>query len=154
MKSPTVGAPFMSAERTNSNVQRLKQRRAEGEINGFTLIEILIVIVVLGILAAVVIFALSGVTGQSAQSACAADGATVATAIAAFNNQNPGVVVTPDGLTNGTAANGNNPYIQSWPSNDPHYAYSIDGNGVLDLTVPTGGSTNPYNGPSSCSGVA
>jgi general secretion pathway protein G len=143
----------VSTERTSSTYQRLKQRREAGEINGFTLIEILIVIVVLGILAAVVIFALGGVTGQSAQAACAADGATVSTAMAAFSNQNPGVPVTIAGLTGGTPANGNNPYIQSWPSNDPHYSFSLDSNGNLQVTIPTGGATSTYTGPSSCSSV-
>jgi prepilin-type N-terminal cleavage/methylation domain-containing protein len=154
MKSPTVGAPLTSTERASGTYQKLKQRREAGEINGFTLIEILIVIVVLGILAAVVIFALGGITGQSAEAACEADGATVSTALAAFNNQNPNATATEPDLLNGTSANGMNPYIQSWPSNDPHYAFSLDTNGVLDLTVPTGGSTNPYTGVSSCSSVS
>jgi prepilin-type N-terminal cleavage/methylation domain-containing protein len=137
----------------SNTLHKLRQRRAAGEINGFTLIELLIVIVVLGILAAVVIFALSGVTGKSAQAACAADGATVSTAIAAFQNQNPGAAVTTDGLTSGTTANGNNPYIQSWPSNDPHYAFSLQG-GVLYVAVPSGSTPQQYNGPSSCSNAA
>jgi prepilin-type N-terminal cleavage/methylation domain-containing protein len=154
MKSPTVGAPVVSTDRTSSTYQRLRQRRDAGEINGFTLIELLVVIVVLGILAAVVIFALTGVTSQSAQAACAADGATMSTAIAAFNQQNPGVTVTPGALTSGTTANGNNPYIQSMPSNDPHYAFSIDANGQLDVAVPTGSAPVAYTGPGSCSNAA
>jgi prepilin-type N-terminal cleavage/methylation domain-containing protein len=116
-----------------STYQRLKRRRDAGEIDGFTLIELLIVIVVLGILAAVVIFALGGITGSSAKSACSADGATVSTAIAAFNAQNPGTTVSQTGLTSGTTANGNIPYIQSWPSNIPHYAFQITGAGVLQV---------------------
>jgi type II secretory pathway pseudopilin PulG len=97
------------------------------------LIELLIVIVVLGILAAVVIFALGGITGKSAAASCTADGATISTALAAFNAENPGVLngsatntataaTMQDDLT-ATAKGG--PYIQSWPSNLPHYAYQL-----------------------------
>jgi prepilin-type N-terminal cleavage/methylation domain-containing protein len=111
--------------------RRLRQRQENGEINGFTLIELLIVIVVLGILAAVVIFALAGVTGQSATSACQADGNTVSTAMQAFVTQNPGVTPTEGGLLNGTANDGNTAYIQSWPSNDPHYEFALTTDGQL-----------------------
>ena len=124
-----------------STYQRLKRRRDAGEIDGFTLIELLIVIVVLGILAAVVIFALGGITGKSAAASCQADGATVATALAAFNAQNPTVLAsvpgtganggsaplmtaaTAEGILSGTSYGG--PYVQSWPSNLPHYAYTL-----------------------------
>jgi general secretion pathway protein G len=129
-----------------ANYRRLRQRRELGEINGFTLIELLIVIVVLGILAAVVIFALGGITGQSATSACAADGNTVSTAIQAFETQNPGVTPTESGLLTGTTEDNNTPYIQSWPSNDPHYAYALTTDGQLVVQIPstdlwTGGET-------------
>jgi prepilin-type N-terminal cleavage/methylation domain-containing protein len=141
---------------------RLKQRRESNEISGFTLIEILVVIVVLGILAAVVIFALNGATGKSAIAACQADGATVSSAIADFNNQNPGLEVagTPmQTLLTGSTDNG--PYIQSWPNNLPHYRFYMDPTvvGQLDVaTTPvdavtatsTGGA---YTGPSSCAVV-
>jgi prepilin-type N-terminal cleavage/methylation domain-containing protein len=112
--------------------QRLKRRRDAGEIDGFTLIELLIVIVVLGILAAVVIFALGGITGKSALASCQADGATVSTAIAAFNAQNPNTNPTPTLLT-GTTDGG--PYVQSWPSNIPHYGFAI-ADGTATYTAP------------------
>ena len=146
---------------------------------GFTLIELLIVIVVLGILAAVVVFALGGVTGKSTIAACKADGATLSTALAAFNAENPSYIGTttyaPTLLTN-TSLGG--PYIQSWPVNQPHYAFGITTGGQLVINLKPGttalspdpsttaealtagtasASTNAYyayTGPSVCNSVS
>jgi general secretion pathway protein G len=155
-----------------STLHRLKQRRDREANSGFTLLEVLIVIVVLGILAAVVIFSLGGITGQTAQAACAADGATLSTAIADFKTQNVNTNVSENGLLNGTVANGNSPYIQSWPNNTPHYAFEFSsavGTPLhataayqLEVSIAPAGNDdgsvqanyNPYVGPSSCVGVA
>ena len=171
--------------------RRIQERRARGEMEGgFTLIELLIVIVVLGILAAVVVFALGGVTGKSTIAACKADGTTVNTAIAAALAENPGyysaatapatgtaltiadLTGTPTGIVGG-------PFLQSWPSNDPHYAFALDTTGQLVITLNPGSTLDPsasgatvptdsslgalvttgatvwglYTGPSVCNGV-
>src|SRR5664280_391975 len=147
----------------NNTFHRLKRQRDAGEIDGFTLIELLIVIVVLGILAAVVIFALVGITGNSAGAASQADGATVSTALAAFEAQNPsygpsGTAVTP-ALLSGTTLGG--PYIQSWPSNLPHYSFPIYNCKLLQVVTGDTWATGPvltknatYNGKLTAAFVA
>ena len=119
-----------------------------------------------------VIFALGGITGQSATAACAADGNTVSTAIQAFETQNPGTTPTEIGLLTGTNQDSNTAYIQSWPSNDPHYEFALTNDGKLAIQFPstdiwTGGQTNAdssalagsptggelYQGASTCSNL-
>jgi general secretion pathway protein G len=133
-------------------LRRLKRQRDAREIDGFTLLEILIVIVVLGILAAVVIFALSDITGKTAVAACQADGTTVATAMADFNNQNGNTAVSTAGLINGTVANGKIPYIQSWPNNTPHYGFVL-GTGPTGGTAGTAGTLYVVTGSVVASGA-
>ena len=118
------------------------------------MIEILVVIVVLGILAAVVIYALGGIGSKSAVAACEADGSTISSALSDFNNENPTVFSNVPGSTTGVppASYGNTaptglgptaaaqataaeallsatsyggPYVQSWPNNYPHYAFTL-----------------------------
>jgi general secretion pathway protein G len=116
------------------------------------LIEVLIVIVVLGILSAVVIFALGGITKKTAVASCQADGATVANALQAYNTQNAGTAdakANQTNMLNGTSANGGNPYLQSWPANDPHYAFGLSSDGRLIIEVP-----GPANGAFDASGAA
>jgi prepilin-type N-terminal cleavage/methylation domain-containing protein len=126
---------------------------------GFTLIEIMIVIVVLGILAAVVLFALGGITGKSSRAACQADGATVSSAISDLNNEHPELFqsvastspASAENLLVGSAYGG--PYISSWPSNSPHYAFTVSNAGVLMVEIGTDGvlgAAAAYAGPSSC----
>ncbi len=115
----------------------LQSKRKPSAIGGFTLLEVLIVIVVLGILSAVVIFALGGVVSKTASASCQADGATLANAIQIYKSQNEN---TPDAtpvvskLLSGTSTNGLHPYILSWPSNLPHYAFGLIA-GVLYIEI-------------------
>jgi general secretion pathway protein G len=116
-------------------------KRAKGETteSGFTLIELLIVIVVLGILAAVVVFALGGVSSKSAVASCNSDGKTVQTAIASYQAQTGSLPTATSSLTSAVTVNGLSygPYLQSWPSNSPHYTFTLSSAGALMLQAPS-----------------
>lgn len=138
---------------------RKARDRGTAPRDGFTLMEILVIIVVLGILAAVVIYAVGGITGKSARAACQADGATVSSAISDLNNEHPNVFVSVAATSPQSAENlllGSDyggPYVSSWPSNAPHYAFSVSTAGVLMVAIGTSGTIGtpvPYAGPSSC----
>lgn len=70
-----------------ASLERLRQRREQGNEGGFTLIELLIVIVILGILAAIVVFAVQNLTKSSSQASCGSDVKTVETALEAYKAQ-------------------------------------------------------------------
>jgi type II secretory pathway pseudopilin PulG len=142
---------------------RSPKKELDARIGGFTLMEILVIIVVLGILAAVVVYAVSGITSRSAQTACQSDGGTVSSAISDLNSEHPGVFVTTASSSGAAAAESlllassyGGPYISSWPSNFPHYAFSVSSTGELTIaTLPADqvSSTStfvPYAGPASC----
>ncbi len=81
-------------------------------MDGFTLIEVLIILIVLGILAAVVVFSLRGVTADGNTSACSANARTVGVAVSAYLEEHPGVAnVSEAQLT--AAGTGT---LQSWPT--------------------------------------
>jgi type II secretory pathway pseudopilin PulG len=144
-----------------SKIFRIRQylARIDRRVEGFTLVEILVIIVVLGILAAVVLYALGGITQKSAQAACRADGATVSSAISDLDNEYPNVFEAAASTSAASAENlllGNTyggPYLSSWPSNSTHYAFTVSNVGVLQVQIGSSGTLGPvatYAGPSSC----
>jgi hypothetical protein len=102
-------------------------RTEEQKDGGFTVIQSLVDVGAIGTLAAVVVVAVGVMTGRSATDACALDGATVSTAMVAFYELNPTelAVDLQTDLTATSAATGG-PYLNSWPSNLPNYAFQID----------------------------
>jgi hypothetical protein len=85
-------------------------------------------------LAVVIMLSLGGVTAKSAVAACNSDVKTVQTAIAAFQTVNPNVPVTRASLT--STSNGG-PFLNSWPSNRPHYVISLTPAGAVMVSVPS-----------------
>ena len=111
----------------NATLERLRERREEGNEGGFTLIELLIVIVILGILAAIVVFAVGAVTGKSANAACQSDFKTVQVAEEAYKAQ-MGSYVAVASLTS-TATDPQGFTVGPWmkaPINSTHYTIAVD----------------------------
>ena len=80
-----------------------------------------------------------------AYQACTADGAAISTAIAAFEAQNPGVIVSQTALVG--------PYLQSWANNPSFYVFNIT-NGVLYLkSAISDSSPVRYVGAASCQAI-
>ena len=121
----------------SDNLNRLQLDRRRRGLDGFTLIEMLIVIVVLGVLAAVVVSALGGVTGQSATAACNSDAKTVSIAVSAYEAS------PPSGVAAGTVPDMNAlvpGYLKSLPANSNLYTISLSGDDAVEVTL---GSTAP-----------
>lgn len=78
-------------------------RIERADVDGFSLIELLIVIVVLGVLAAVVVAAVGGLTAEAEETGCAADAHTLYTSSEAYFAQKaastiPAADATADGV--------------------------------------------------------
>jgi uncharacterized protein (DUF58 family) len=102
--------------------------------------------------AAVVAFGLSAMTSKSFVSTCNTDAQTIETAVAAFQAENPNVVVTSNLLTGHTDGG---PYLASWPKNGAtHYAISVTPNGAVMVSAPATARAVHYNAAKTCSGAS
>jgi prepilin-type N-terminal cleavage/methylation domain-containing protein len=106
----------------------------EGDEEGFTLVELLIVVVILGILAAVTVFGLSGSTSKSNKAACNTDARSVEVAVEAYHSDNGAwPSIASGGVIDGTNLLGvgsSGPYLRTKPTNS-HYAITLGANGVV-----------------------
>jgi prepilin-type N-terminal cleavage/methylation domain-containing protein len=141
-QTPTKGSTM------SNTLNKLQTSRRQRGLDGFTLIEMLIVVVVLGVLAAIVVFALGGVTGQSATAACTSDARTVSTAVSAYETS------PPAGIAAGTAPSDMNAlvpdYLKSLPANSNLYAISLSADDAVQVTL---GSDAPGAAYSDASGA-
>ena len=124
------------------------------------MIELLTVVVVIGVLSTVAAMALGRLNEKSMSAACQADETKISNAVSLVKAQYPGTTVNESILlTSGGTYEG--PYLQSWPSNPPHYDFYFVA-GVLNIQSPAGSSTTsgatlaagePFASPTTCTGV-
>jgi prepilin-type N-terminal cleavage/methylation domain-containing protein len=127
-----------------ATVQRLRQRRDNGE-GGFTLIELLIVIVVLGILAAIVVFAVQNLTGTSAQASCKTDYKSVETAAEAYKAQTSAYPTDVNAMVPN--------YLKELPTNAGHYQIHADAGVISVWADPVGATPLAGTGIAACTSV-
>jgi hypothetical protein len=103
--------------------QRLRDRHEQG----ITVFDIASTVTVLGIVIVTMFVAFGGVTIRSALAQCQQEGSMAATAILRYDAGNPATPLTNVNyvtrLTKSTTDNG--PFLASWPSNFPHYAFTV-----------------------------
>ena len=139
----------------NATLERLRERREEGNEGGFTLIELLIVIVILGILAAIVVFAVGAVTGKSANAACQSDFKTVQVAEEAYKAQIGSYVAVSSLTASTTDAQGFTvgPWLKA-PINSTHYTITLDTtSGNLTVTPTSGTAVTSSDAKAACANV-
>jgi len=96
------------------------------------LFEIVNAVAILAIVSLTMIFAFGGVMSRSALALCQQEGSTVATAILKYDTSNPHTPLTNANFVSQltTTASRNVPFLDAWPSNFPHYAFTVI-NGTL-----------------------
>jgi len=103
---------------------------------------------VIALSAAVLAFGLSAMTSKSFVATCNTDARTVETAVAAFQTENPNVVVTTKSLTGHTDGG---PFLASWPKNGgAHYAIVVAPSGAVMVSAPSTARPIPYDAAKIC----
>ena len=111
---------------------RRAARHDPGRARVISAFDIVIAVVIVGVVAATMVIAFGGVTVRSALADCQQEGSTVATAILRYDASNPDTPLTnANFLTRLTSpASNDGPYLDAWPSDFPHYAFTVI-NGTL-----------------------
>jgi prepilin-type N-terminal cleavage/methylation domain-containing protein len=118
----------------SNTFNRIQIKRKRLGLEGFTLIEMLLVVIVLGILVAIVVFALGGVSSSSAAAACTTDAKSVSYAIAAEQVQMPNVApVYAVGTAPGDLAPA---YLATLPANTSLYTIGLSSDSLaVEVTL-------------------